>query len=144
MKVAYLILISIFMTKGCSEDAKKDLKNTTIQYVANTRGSFQKITIQNQEISISKNRNEDGKGTTTKILDAEWNQLVLLFSKIDLFKLNSYEAPTQKRFYDGAAMANLSIINKGKEYQSLTFDNGTPPIEIADFVNKVTSLVKQE
>ena len=142
MKVFSLILLTIFMAKGCSEASKKDLKNTTIQYVANTRGSFQKITIQNQEISFSKNRNDQGNGATTKISDADWKQLVVLFSKIDLDKLSSYEAPTQKRFHDGAAMANLTVTYKEVEYQSATFDHGAPPVEIADFVNKVVSLTK--
>jgi hypothetical protein len=142
MKVFSLILLTIFMAKGCSEAAKKDLKNTTIQYVANTRGSYQKITIQNQELSFSKNRNDEVNGTTTKISDADWKQLVSLFSKIDLDKLSSYEAPTQKRFHDGAAMANLTVTYKEVAYQSTTFDHGTPPVEIADFVNKIVSLTK--
>jgi hypothetical protein len=144
MKVISLILLTIFMSKGCSEVVKEDFKNTSIQYVANTRGSYQKITIQNQELLFSKNRNDEGNGSKSKISDDDWKQLATLFSKIDLDKLNSYEAPSQKRFHDGAAMANLNIIHKEKEYQSLTFDNGNPPVEIADFVNKVTSLVKQE
>ncbi len=144
MKLYALILLTLFLGKGCSQEVKKDLANTKIQYVANTRGFYQKITIQKQEISVSKNRNDETNGVTTKISDANWKQLIALFSKIDLDKLSTYEGPTQKRFHDGAAMANLTITHKEKEYQSTTFDNGTPPVEIAGFVNKVTSLVKQE
>ena len=33
---------------------------------------------------------------------------------------------------------------KDKEYQTTTFDHGTPPVEIADFINKIVSLEKQE
>jgi len=144
MKALTIILLTLFMAKGCSQDAKTDLENTKIQYIANTRGFYKKITIQNQEISVSKNRNDEGIGETTPISDSDWQKLAVLFSKIELDSLNTYQGPTQKRFHDGAAMADMTIIYKEKEYQTTTFDHGTPPVEIADFVNKVVSLVKEE
>ena len=42
-------------------------------------------------------------------LDANWSDLVQLFVKLDLEKLSTYEGPTQKRLYDGAAIANLKV-----------------------------------
>lgn len=144
MKAIAMILLTIFMAKGCSQEAKNDLENTKIQYIANTRGFYKKITIQNQEISISNNRNEEGNGETTPISDSDWQKLAVLFSKIQLDSLNTYQGPTQKRFHDGAAMATMTVTYKDKEYQTTTFDHGTPPVEIADFVNKIVSLEKQE
>jgi hypothetical protein len=144
MKALIMILLTILMAKGCSQETKNELVNTKIQYIANTRGSYKKITIQNQEISISKNRNDEGNGETTPISDSDWQKLAVLFSKIELDRLNIYQGPTQKRFHDGAAMATMTIIYKDKEYQTTSFDHGTPPVEIADFVNKVVSLVKEE
>lgn len=132
------------MSKGCSQASNDDIENTVIMYTANTRGFYQKITIQNQEVSVSKIRDEEGKGETTKISDADWKMLSDMFSKIELDSLNTYQGPTQKRFHDGAAMADMTITFKEKEYQTTTFDHGTPPVEIADFVNKVVSLVKDE
>ena len=139
-----MILLTIFMAKGCSQVSNKDFENTVIQYTANTRGFYQKITIQNQEVSVSKVRDEEGKGVTTKISDADWKKLGDLFSKIELDKLSTYVGPTQKRFHDGAAMADMIIIYKDKEYQTTTFDHETAPVEIADFVNKVVSLVNKK
>lgn len=139
-----MILLTILMAKGCSQEAKNDLANTKIQYIANTRGFYKKITIQNHEISISKNRNDEGNGETTPISDSDWQRLAVLFSKIELDSLNTYQGPTQKRFHDGAAMADMTITYKEKEYKTTSFDHGTPPVEIADFVNKVVSLVKDE
>jgi hypothetical protein len=144
MKAITMILLTIFMAKGCSQEAKNDLENTKIQYIANTRGFYKKITIQNQEVSISQNRNDEGNGETTKISDTDWKKLVSTFETVQLESLSTYKDPTQKRFYDGAAMANMTITYKEKEYQTTTFDHGTPPVEIADFVNKVVSLVKDE
>jgi len=144
MKLFTMILLSIFLGKGCSGQQKSDLINTKIVYTANSRGFYQKISIQNQQISVSNNRREEGPGVIIKISDDDWKSLVDLFSKINLEKVSTYEGPTKKRLYDGAAMANMTISTKEKEYQSTTFDHGTPPVEIADFINKMVSLVKQE
>jgi hypothetical protein len=144
MKIIALLFLSLFMGKGCSKEDQKDLTNTNIVYTANTRGFYQKITIQNHNISISNNRNEEGSGKTTEISDENWKELVMLFNKIDLEKLSTYEGPTQKRFYDGAPNANMIITHKEKEYNSTTFDHGNPPIQIEDLVKKIILLAIQE
>jgi len=132
------------MAKGCSQETKNDITNAKIVYTANTRGFYQKITIQNQEISVSSERDSADKGITSKISDADWKALVGYFEKIELDSLSTYKDPTQKRVYDGAAIAELIINYKEKEYQTKNFDHGYPPVEIEKFVNKLVSLVKEE
>lgn len=144
MKVFTLLVLTIFMAKGCSQEAKNDIANAKIVYTANTRGFYQKITIQNQEISVSRERDSSDKGVTSKISDADWKELVGYFEKIELDSLSTYKDPTQKRVYDGAAIAELIINYKEKEYQTKNFDHGYPPVEIEKFVNKLVSLVKEE
>ncbi|GAA4051547.1 MULTISPECIES: hypothetical protein [Flavobacterium] len=144
MKVFTLLVLTIFMAKGCSQEAKNDIANAKIVYTANTRGFYQKITIQNQEISVSRERDSADKGVTSKISDADWKELVGYFEKIELDSLSTYKDPTQKRVYDGAAIAELIINYKEKEYQTKNFDHGYPPVEIEKFVNKLVSLVKEE
>ncbi|MFY8161366.1 MAG: hypothetical protein ACOVNU_08540 [Candidatus Kapaibacteriota bacterium] len=144
MKVITLLVLTIFMAKGCSQEAKNDIANAKIVYTANTRGFYQKITIQNQEISVSRERDSSDKGATSKISDADWKELVGYFEKIELDSLSTYKDPTQKRVYDGAAIAELIINYKEKEYQTKNFDHGYPPVEIEKFVNKLVSLVKEE
>lgn len=140
MKVVTMILLTLFLGKGCSQ---KDIADTQIQYTANTRGFYQKITIKNQEVAISNDRGEEGNGAASKISDADWKELIALFSKINLDSLSTYEGPTQKRLYDGAAIANMTVNYKGKDYETNSFDHGNPPVEIADFVNKVVSFGKK-
>ena len=132
------------MAKGCSQEAKNDIANAKIVYTANTRGFYQKITIQNQEISVSSKRESGDKGVTSKISDTDWKELVGYFEKIELDSLSTYKDPTQKRVYDGAAIAELIINFQDKEYQTKNFDHGYPPVEIEKFVNKLVSLVKEE
>jgi len=144
MKVFTLLVLTIFMAKGCSQEAKNHIANAKIVYTANTRGFYQKITIQNQEISVSSERDSSDKGVTSKISDADWKELVGYFEKIELDSLSTYKDPTQKRVYDGAAIAELIINYQEKEYQTKNFDHGYPPVEIEKFVNKLVSLVKEE
>ncbi len=144
MKVFTLFVLTIFMAKGCSQEAKNDIANVKIVYTANTRGFYQKITIQNQEISVSRERDSADKGVTTKISEADWKKMVAYFEKIELDSLSSYKDPTQKRVYDGAAIAELKVKYQEKEYKTKNFDHGYPPIEIEKFVNKLVSLVKEE
>ena len=144
MKVITLIFLSLFLSKGCSQEAKKDSANTTIEYIANTRGFYQKTVIKNQMISISRDRDEKGNGATTSISNEDWKELLGYFEPLDLDSLATYKDPTQKRFYDGAAIANLKIVYKEKEYMTTEFDHGFPPAEIKKLVDKIVLLGKTE
>jgi hypothetical protein len=149
----FSILVSVlFMCVSCNcqkkvvestaVNAKEANANMELIYTANTRGFFQQITIQNQQVSVSKDRDSKQKGETLKISDADWKELVGYMNVLKLDKLATYKDPTQKRFYDGAAIANLKVIDKEKEYRTVDFDHGFPPVEIEKLVNKINSLVK--
>jgi len=69
---------------------------------------------------------------------------VQLYSKLDLEKIKTYEAPTQKRLFDGAPTANMSITEKDTTYETTTFDHKSPPVEMAAFVNKVVALAEKK
>jgi hypothetical protein len=142
MKIVTLILMTIFLGKGCSSQSQNDMKTAIVEYNASSRGFYQNIIIQNQMISVSKNRNGDDKLVPVKISDSDWKELIGYFEKIQLDSLPSYKGPTEKRFYDGAAIANLKITFKEKEYNSASFDHGTPPLEIEKLVNKMVTLGK--
>ena len=144
MKTIALLFLTLFMTKGCSNEEKQQLATAEIVYTTTSRGSFQKITIHNQEVSINKDKNDEGLGVTSKISDANWSDLVQLFGKLDLEKLSTFEGPTQKRLYDGAAIANLKVTYKEKEYNSASFDHGNPPVEIEDFIKKILLVATKE
>lgn len=144
MKAITLIFLTLFLGKGCSQESKKDITNTTIEYVANTRGFYQKTTIKNQMISITKDRNDTGNGETTTISNEDWAELIRYFEAVDLESLATYKDPTQKRFYDGAAIANVKIVYKDKEYMTTYFDHEFPPAEIEKLVDKIVLLGKTE
>ena len=78
------------------------------------------------------------------ISDTDWAELVKAFGKINLDEIPKLKDPTQKRFYDGAAIANLKIKSQDKEYETTDFDHGHPPAEIEKLVNKIVALAKEK
>ena len=144
MKILSLLFLTIFMGKGCDSAKAQDIQTAVIEYTANTRGFYQKITVKNQLVTVSKDRNGTDKPIAVKISDADWKELVECFKTIELDSLAKLKAPTEKRFYDGAAIANVKISYKDKTYESASFDHGFPPKEIKKFVNKITALAKKE
>lgn len=154
MKTITTILMTVLITitscnsqkKVAESTASKDKQTTDLQFVyeATTRGFFQKITIKNKEFFVNKDRDSKQLGTSEKISDADWKELTGYVNAIKLENLETFKDPTQKRFYDGAAIGSLVIISNGKEYKSNSFDHGTPPVEIEKLVNKINSFVPKQ
>lgn len=144
MKTITMIFLTLFLTKSCSNDAQNDLANTTIQYIANTRGFYQKIVVINQKATLSRDRSGKSQPQEIKISDADWKELVTAFSKINLEELPKLKDPTQMRFYDGAPIANLKVHYKDNNYETTDFDHGYPPKEIEKLVNKIVALAKEK
>jgi hypothetical protein len=144
MKAITIILLSVFLVKSCSNQAQKDIANTTLQYTASTRGFFQKIVVTNQKATISRDRNGEKFPEEIAISDKDWKEIISYFQKIDLEKVPTLKDPTQKRFYDGAAIANLKVRYQDKNYETTDFDHEFPPAEIEKLVNKIVSLAKEK
>ena len=113
------------------------------EYVANTRGFYQKITIENKIVTVSSDREGGDKGQAVPLSDADVNELNVAIQNIKWGDLGGFKDPTQKRFYDGAAIATLRVTINGDEYQSVDFDHGFPPVEIEKLVNKIVSFGKK-
>ena len=140
MKAITIILLSVFLVKSCSNQAQNDIANSTLQYTASSRGFFQKIVVINQKATISRDRNGEKFPEEIAISDKDWKEIISYFQKIDLEKVPTLKDPTQKRFYDGAAIANLKVRYQDKNYETIDFDHEFPPAEIEKLVNKIVSL----
>ena len=139
-----MIFLSLFLGKSCSSQTKNDLKTAVLEYTANTRGFYQKITIQDQMVSISKDRSGKDNPVATKISEKDWNELVDYLDAVELDSLPTLKAPTEKRFHDGAAIANLKVTHKDKIYETESFDHGYPPGAIKKLVAKINSFAKEK
>jgi hypothetical protein len=58
--------------------------------------------------------------------------------------LETLKAPTEKRFHDGAAIANLKVTYQDKSFQTEAFDHGNPPEAIKKIVDKINTFAKKE
>lgn len=150
MKTITLIASIIFVCMGCkssktpSELGRQNYESLVIEYVANTRGFYQKIVLKDQTVSTTNDRSGIESPSVQNISLEDWNYLLTELNKIDLDALSKLKAPTEKRFYDGAAIAFFRVILNGKTYETTNFDHEFPPNEIKKIVEIVNALYKVE
>lgn len=142
MKKRIVLLLSILFFSGCAGQKKGDWDSIKIEYKAYSRGFYQTISVAHQMVFVAKNREEKPIGF--KLSDADWNSIIRAVQELELASLPRVKAPTEKRFYDGAAIANLKITKQGKTYESQSFDHGFPPLETEKIVNKMVSFGNQK
>lgn len=141
MRILSLLLLVMVIGTGCSSQKKTDMTSTIIEYSAMSRGYFKKIVVQNQMVSVKSGR--DAQTVEKRIEKADWEKIITEFEKVNLETISTLKGPTEKRFYDGAAIGNLKITQNQKTYESQGFDNGFPPKEIEKLVNLLTDFVKE-
>lgn len=141
MRLLSFLFLTLFIATGCASQKLADMTATKMEYSAVSRGIYKKILVENKTVSVTNGRN--AQTIEKKIDDAKWKQIVTEFSKIDLENIPNLKAPTEKRFYDGAAIGNLKITQDQKTYETKGFDNGFPPKEIEKLVNLLTDFAKE-
>ncbi|MFH6962289.1 hypothetical protein ACHRVK_07410 [Flavobacterium plurextorum] len=141
MRILSLLLLTLFIGASCSSQKNADMTKTQLEYTAVSRGIYKKIIVQNKTATVTNGRNAEA--VEIKIDDAKWKQIAAEFSKINLENIPNLKAPTEKRFYDGAAIGNLKITQNQKTYETKGFDNGFPPKEIEKLVNLLVDFAKE-
>ena len=149
MRIVSLLSVLLFVLGSCNSQKNGvgtsfEMKDIEIQYEANTRGFYNKLVLKNATISSTNDRDGKENPIVQNVSEVDWNALIQELNKVDLENLPNLKAPTEKRFYDGAAIANLKITYKGKIYQSSDFDHGFPPMQIKRVVEIVNLLFKPE
>ena len=121
---------------------EKTQTGTTIAYEALSRGSYNKVFFDNNQILYTANR--DSKPVKIALTKTDVDALLALVKEIKLEKISELKAPTEARTYDGAAHANITINAKGKEYIGNGFDAGKPPKELEKLVTKLLSFTTKK
>lgn len=122
--------------------ALQEIGVPTIYYEAVSRGVFLAIKVENQTLYVSKNRDFKEYEDKIAISTSDWNEISTLANEVDLDKVKDMKWPTEKRYYDGAAHANIIFESKGVKYPANGFDHGFPPAEVEKLVNKITKLAE--
>ncbi|WP_422106458.1 META domain-containing protein [Winogradskyella sp.] len=113
--------------------------STLITYRVQSRDIFEYIQISKSTITTSNDRYLKAMESYT-CQPEDWESLNELLQDIDIEHLDKLKAPTDKRLFDGAPHATLSVIRGDVETMSPSFDHGTPPDAIKALVNKVLSI----
>lgn len=146
MRVLLGMILLFFV--GC-KPIKTDVNNhqnkdiPVIKYEANARNLFLNIKVENQVLFVSRSRDAKDYQEKITISEDDWKEIVMLIKTVDLAKVKDLKWPTEKRFYDGAAHANVTFISNGVEYPANGFDHGFPPVEIEKLVNKILKLTEK-
>jgi hypothetical protein len=151
MKTLVSFILGLLMLTSCNsqkavaekesvttKEMTKQKKLPVLEYEALSRGYYRKITIENQQVTVIAARNV--KPVIFSISDEDWKELVNLYITVDKEGLADLESPTQKRFYDGAPIANFRVIEGDTIYESGAFDGGIPPQAIEKIVNKIIEI----
>ncbi|WP_310556004.1 hypothetical protein [Flavobacterium sp.] len=174
MKTIAILFLSLFLSKSCQSKkeisnnssqvtttleqvqelksepetetvkTQKQEKGTFIQYEASTRGSYLKITILNEKLTLFKDRDPEAKGDSKTLTAAEVSELATLLKEFKPELLPTLKWPTELRFYDGALHANLTIVENGNTHITKGFDHGHPPVEIEKFVIKLLAIAENK
>jgi hypothetical protein len=144
MKLISYILFTLFLSKGCVNQPKQDFSKSILTYTAETRGYFMQITIEDKELRISKDRETRLPSVRIPLTAADQKKVLAMVKAIDVPNLSQLKAPTEKRFYDGAAIGNLSVTHNGETFGTAGFDHGNPPVEIEQLVAFMNAFDKTE
>ena len=137
MKILLILINVIILNKGCNE-SKINQDTVSFEYTAMSRGKFLEIKVNKKITSIKKNRNEDAVIISTE--DNKWKKLMETLKPIAVENIPNLKAPSENRFFDGAAIANLTVIYDGEIFKTESFDHGNPPKDIAELVKEILSI----
>ena len=148
MKLLTSCFTLIFLITSCNSKKTVLSKSTensaeqfqkTLIYSALTRGFIQELII--TKTNLTEFRDYEKRNPISRDLEPKkWEDCLKLLNEIDLKNVPNLKSPTNYRQYDGAAFAQLTIIQKGDTIQSSSFDHKHPPVELKPLVEYILSI----
>lgn len=109
------------------------IKSVELSY--RTRGMQQFLHISRDSIEVKIN-DKISHYRTTK---TQWQNILKTFQKVKLNNITKLKRPASKSSYDGALIAQLSVVTNLKEYNSISFDHDAPPADLIKIINAMKS-----
>lgn len=138
MKFIFLLLFPFLIVETCSENTEQN-KDISFAYETITRGARANYIMNMEEIKVVKTGSDEVKNSA-KMTVKDWNSLLEKMKEVDVPNISKLVPPSDKRTYDGAAHAILTIKMGEKVYKSNSFDHGNPPSEIKSLVKAILRL----
>lgn len=148
MKLIPFLMLFLLLGKGC-KDETPNIKNAEITYTAHSRGFYREVVVKDKRVVVmnhahSGSNSQSVNSTSEPIDDETWKAMKTAFADLSPEDMETLKAPSNKRMYDGAAIAKLKVVYKGKTYESIDFDHGTPPAEIEKMTDLMAGFVNRE
>lgn len=140
MKNLLIILLITISLDTCSQETLQS-ENIVITYEAASRGGYTFVSINSDSLVKQTSRVPESK-SATKTGQKNWNKLMGHLQKLSVENLSSLQPPSEKRLYDGAAHATLTIVKNGTAYATQSFDHDQPPKEIEALVKAILTMAK--
>ena len=138
MKLIFALLFPILMAETCSQNNEQN-KDISFTYETMTRGSRANYTLTKEEIKVVRNMGGETKASE-KMTSKDWDNLLEKMEEVDVPNIHKLKPPSDKRTFDGAAHAILTIQKGDKVYKSNSFDHGNPPSELKSLVKAILRL----
>lgn len=131
-------LVAFFIIWSCTSQENKSTSEMTITYKAQTRGAIYTIKVEGEDLKF-KNQNEEKTLSLSKKQLSKFQKEV---SAIELNDIENLQAPSEKRYTDGAMFASFTIKLDDDTFVSSEFDHGNPPKELSNLYAYLLSLLK--
>ncbi|WP_026836719.1 hypothetical protein [Gillisia sp. JM1] len=138
MKLILLLLFPILMAETCSQNNEQN-NEISFKYEMMTRGSRTNYALTQEDIKVVRNMGGETKASE-KMTSKDWENLLEKMEEIDVPNISKLKPPSDKRTFDGAAHAILTIKKGDEVYRSNSFDHGNPPSELKSLVKAILRL----
>ena len=133
----YLAVFVLLITVSCvAQKTSQEIEE--VVFSAQTRGSSENITVVNYNVF-----HKTQKDSKTHFINKDnRDALEAEVKKMSLSKISDLKAPSNKRAFDGAMHARITIKIGNKTYVSSDFDDNNPPEELKVLVDLLRGFVK--
>ncbi len=138
MKLIFVLLFPILMAETCSQNNEQN-KEISFAYETMTRGSRANYILTKDDIKVVRNLGGETKASE-KMTSKDWDNLIEKMKEIDVANISKLKPPSDKRTFDGAAHAILTIKKGDEVYKTNSFDHGNPPSELKSLVKAILRL----
>lgn len=135
MKLFLLSALSIVICISC-----KELNFTKVEYRSTTMMGKTLVEITQDSVVVSFTGRGEPTRTARKTDSSEWMNLASAMEGVDLNKIATLEAPTNKRATDAAPYGTIIITTKDSSYTSASFDGKNPHEMLMPLMNEIVKI----
>jgi hypothetical protein len=118
----------------------KELNFTKVEYRSTTMMGKTLVEITQDSVVVSFAGRGEPTRTARKTDSSEWMNLASALEGVDLNKIATLEAPTNKRATDAAPYGTILISTKDSTYTSASFDGKNPHEMLMPLMNEIVKI----